>query len=244
MTRTPASAEAILTSGLVALGLADPPLIAGKLMRFGTLLLDANLATNLIGPVDMDKLVVQHFLDSLAPFAAHRFRPPIIDLGSGAGLPGIPVAIAFPRAPVALMEPRRLRADFLRSAVLKLGLENVEVVQTAAESAGRSEARREKAGTVLMRALGKPTVALELGLPLLKRDGELWLYRGRDSEPSKEALEIATLLGGTLVSADHMSVPFLEAERHLWVFRKVSSTPEGYPRRSGIPDRAPLQAVE
>jgi 16S rRNA (guanine527-N7)-methyltransferase len=243
MTQTPASAEAVLTSGLVALKLADVSRIAEALMIYGKLLLDANERTNLIGAVDIDKLVVHHFLDSLAPFALHRFRPPIIDLGSGAGLPGIPVAIAFPRAPITLMEPRRLRAEFLQSAATTLGLNNVEVVRMAAESAGRSELRRERAGAVLMRAIGKPSVALELGLPLLKRDGCLWLYRGRDAVPSKETLDIAALLGGRLISAQHVTVPHLDAERNLWIFRKVTPTPDGYPRRSGVPDRVPIQAA-
>lgn len=242
MTHAEDSAEAVLRSGLETLALPGAAGIAERLMVFAGLLLDANKRTNLMGSVDIDKLVVHHFLDSLAPFSSHRFRPPIVDLGSGAGLPGIPVAIAFPRAPIALIEPRRLRAEFLQSAVATMGLGNVEVVRMAAESAGRSEARRERSGTVLMRAIGKPAVALELGLPLLKRDGQLWLYRGRDAEPSKEALEIAVLLGGSLLSAGLVEVPHLDAERHLWVFRKVTPTPEGYPRRSGVPDRVPIQA--
>jgi 16S rRNA (guanine527-N7)-methyltransferase len=242
MTQTPASAEAVLRSGLAALAFPEAPRIAEQLMIFGGLLLEANQRTNLMGSVDIEKLVVHHFLDSLAPFSSHRFRPPLVDLGSGAGLPGIPVAIAFPRAPIALIEPRRLRAEFLQSAVATMGLENVEVVRTAAESAGRSAVRREKSGTVLMRAIGKPALALELGLPLLKHDGKLWLYRGREAEPTKEMLDIAALLGGSLLSADRVEVPHLEAERHLWVFRKVAPTPEGYPRRSGVPGRVPIQA--
>jgi 16S rRNA (guanine527-N7)-methyltransferase len=242
MTRTPASAEAALKSGLAELAFPEAPRIAEQLMIFGGLLLEANRRTNLMGSVDIDKLVVHHFLDSLAPFSKHRFRPPIVDLGSGAGLPGIPVAIAFPRAPMALIEPRRLRAEFLQSVVAAMGLGNVEVVRIAAESAGRSAARREKSGTVLVRAIGKPAVALELGLPLLKHDGKLWLYRGRDAEPTKEMLAIAASLGGSLLSADRITVPLLDAERHLWVFRKVTPTPEGYPRRSGLPGRVPIQA--
>jgi 16S rRNA (guanine527-N7)-methyltransferase len=242
MTQALATAKGTLNSGLAALAFAEAPRIAEQLMIFGGLLLEANERTNLVGSVDIGKLVVHHFLDSLAPFSAHRFRPPIVDLGSGAGLPGIPVAIAFPRAPVTLIEPRRLRAEFLQSVVAAMGLENVEVVRIAGESAGRSPARREKSGTVLMRAIGKPAIALELGLPLLKHDGKLWLYRGRDPEPTKEILELASLLGGSLTSTDRIEVPHLDAERHLWIFRKVTPTPEGYPRRSGIPDRVSIQA--
>jgi 16S rRNA (guanine527-N7)-methyltransferase len=242
MTGSQESAAADLRSGLDALALPEPSRIADQLMIFAGLLLEANDRTNLMGSVDINKLVAYHFLDSLAPFASHRFRPPIVDLGSGAGLPGIPAAIAFPRAPMTLIEPRRLRAEFLHSEVATMGLENVEVVRMAAESAGRSSERREKSGTVLVRAIGKPAVALELGLPLLKHDGRLWLYRGRDAKPATETLEIAALLGGSLLSAGRVDVPHLEGERHLWVFRKVTPTPEGYPRRSGVPDRVPIQA--
>jgi 16S rRNA (guanine527-N7)-methyltransferase len=242
MTQTLEAAEATLQQGLVELSLPDAPRVAQVLMRYAGLLLEANRRTNLVGAVDLDKLIVHHFLDSLAPFASHRFRPPIVDVGSGAGLPGIPVAIAFPRAPMTLIEPRRLRAEFLESTVTSLGLGNVQIVRSAAESVGRSTLNREHAGTVLMRAIGKPEVALELGLPLLKHSGELWLYRGRDSTPGKQALDVAKLLGGDLASSHRVEVPGLEAERHLWVFRKVTPTPKGYPRRSDTPDRDPIQA--
>lgn len=242
MTQTLEAAEIRLQQGLVALSLPDAPRVARVLTQYAALLLEANQRTNLVGAVDLEKLIAHHFLDSLAPFATRRFRPPMVDVGSGAGLPGIPVAITFPRAPMTLIEPRRLRADFLESTATALGLDNVEIVRTAAESAGRSTARRERAGTVLMRAIGKSEVALELGLPLLKHDGELWLYRGRDAAPGKQTLDVASLLGGALVGSYRVEVPGLEADRHLWVFRKVTPTPKGYPRRSGIPDRDPIQA--
>jgi|SRR5450755_4500050 len=244
MTQSPELAEATLQQGLVALSLPDAPRVARVLMQYAALLLDANKRTNLVGPVDLDKLIVHHLLDSLAPLASRRFRPPIVDVGSGAGLPGIPVAIVYPRASMTLIEPRRLRAEFLESTVRALDLSNVQIVRSAAESVGRSAASREQAGTVLMRAIGKPEVALELGLPLLKHSGELWLYRGRDTAPDKQALDVANLLGGALASSHRIEVPGLEADRHLWVFRKVTPTPKGYPRRSGIPDRDPIRAVK
>ena len=242
MTETVEAAEAKLQKGLATLSLPDAPGVARVLMQFAALLLEANQRTNLVGAVDLDKLIVHHFLDSLAPLATRRFRPPLIDVGSGAGLPGVPIAITFPKASMTLIEPRRLRAEFLESVVATLGLSNVQVVRSAAESVGRAAASREQAGTVLMRALGKPEVALELGLPLLKHSGELWLYRGRDAAPGQPVLDVATLLGGALASCHRVQVPGLEAERHLWVFRKVSPTPNGYPRRSGTPDRTPIQA--
>ena len=242
MTRSRPSAQLELQRGLEALSLPEPARVAPALAQYAELLLEANHRTNLVGAVDFEKLVVNHLLDSLAPFATRRFRPPLVDVGSGAGLPGIPVAITFPKASMTLIEPRRLRAEFLESTKATLRLTNVEIVKGSAESAGRSPERRERAGTVLMRAVGRPEVALELGLPLVKHGGELWLYRGRDSSPSEQAINAADALGGALASSHRVEVPGLDAERHLWVFRKVSPTPKGYPRRSGIPNRDPIQA--
>jgi 16S rRNA (guanine527-N7)-methyltransferase len=236
-------AKSVLLDGLEQLGLTDATRIADTLFEYGRLLLEANLSTNLVGADTIEQLVTQHFLDSLAPLACHRFRPPVVDVGSGAGLPGIPIAIAHPRAELMLMEPRRLRAEFLRSVVTALGLANVTVLQGTAESAGRLTLRREQASTVMMRAIGKPAVAVELGLPLLKHGGELWLYRGRDADPEPAVVAAAAFLGGDFVSSQPVHVPFLAAQRHLWVFRKVRPTPKGYPRRSGIPDRSPLPMV-
>src|SRR4029077_688576 len=119
----------VLLEGLEQLALADAPRIADKLLEYGRLLLEANRTTNLVGADYLDQLVAQHFLDSLAPLASQRFRPPIVDVGSGAALPGIRIGIAYTSADVMLMEPRRLRAEFLRSVVLLLGLDKVTVVQ-------------------------------------------------------------------------------------------------------------------
>ena len=228
-----------LSEGLGRLGFAAAGEKADKLVAFGNHLLEASRSTSLVGAKTLDDLVVKHFLDSLAPLAGLALKAPIIDVGSGAGLPGIPVAIAFPDFDVVLMEPRRKRFDFLCAAVERCALGNAAPLRATAETAGRG-AWRERAGTVLMRAIGRVPVALELGLPLLARRGKLVLYRGREGEPSPAELGVARLLGGRFEGSRAVDVPLLEAERRVWTFAKVGVTPAGYPRRSGIPDKEPL----
>jgi 16S rRNA (guanine527-N7)-methyltransferase len=235
-----AAASGTLTEGLQKLGFADASAIARRLIRYGELVLEANASTNLSGARTMADLVSHHFLDSLAPLAGAKLRAPIVDAGSGAGLPGIPYALAHEHARVVLIEPRRLRAEFLSSAVVSLKIgDRVTVLKSTCETAGRSSASRERAGTVLMRAIAKPARALELGAPLLQVGGDLFLYRGRESVPSAEETAVGEACGVVLREHRSVSVPHLDAHRHIWVFRKVRKTPEGYPRASGTPPRPP-----
>jgi 16S rRNA (guanine527-N7)-methyltransferase len=229
---------ATLTEGLQELGFSEASSIAQRLIRYGEILLEANASTNLSGARTMADLVSHHFLDSLAPLAGSRLRSPVVDAGSGAGLPGIPCALADGHLRVLLIEPRRLRAEFLVSAVARLNIaDRVTILKSTCETAGRSSAWREKAGTVLMRAVARPVVALELGAPLVKVGGDLTLYRGRESAPSPEELAFAETCCLVLTETRRVAVPHLEAQRHVWVFRKVRKTPEGYPHPSGGPPR-------
>jgi len=228
------AAPGMLIEGLQALGLSDASAIAQRLTRYGEMLLAANALTNLSGAHTMADLVTHHFLDSIAPLSGAKLRSPIVDAGSGAGLPGIPYALAHEEARVVLIEPRRLRAAFLSEAVVGLNIgDRVTVLKSTCEAAGRSSASRERAGAVLMRAIAKPTKALELGAPLLQLGGDLFLYRGREPEPAADELAAAADCGLALREHKRVTVPHLEAERHIWVFRKVRKTPEGYPQPRG-----------
>lgn len=169
---------------------------------------------------------------------------PVVDVGSGGGFPGIPIALAFPGLALTLFEPRKKRAVFLHSAVDFLKLASVTVEQTTAQTAGRG-AWRGRARTVITRAVGKPLVAIELGLPLLAMGGSLVMYVGRQALPSAEECQKAVDLGGSLTEARVVDVPYLTAKRHVWVFEKSAETPEDYPRRSGVPPRKePMFPVE
>ena len=228
-----------IRTGLLALGVPNPSRVAEKLLAYAELVLDWNKRTNLVGAKGLDELAVSHFLDSLAPVVGLPLRNPVMDIGSGAGLPGIVVAAAYPERNVILLEPRAKRAQFLKHAIQELGLENAVVEPVRAETAARSR-WRETAGTVLIRAVAKPRVAMEYGLPLLRKGGRLALYIGRRGEPERDELAVLKLLGGAFEEARVVKVPYLQAARHVWIIRKAGVTPAGYPRRSGVPERRPL----
>jgi 16S rRNA (guanine527-N7)-methyltransferase len=231
------SAAAIrLEAGLQQLGFENADVLAKRLLAFADLLLAANQRTNLVGAKSPDELVATHFLDSLAPLAGLALAEPIVDVGSGAGLPGIPAALAWPERRLVLLEPRSKRAHFLKEAVAALHMRNVEVLQANAESAGRGAWRR-RAGTVLVRALAKPERALELALPLLKHKGVAVLYQGRASTPSEPEQAAMHKLGGRLLEARRVAVPYLDAQRHVWLIEKRG--PAKRARQRSKPARVP-----
>jgi 16S rRNA (guanine527-N7)-methyltransferase len=206
-----------LRAGLGAI-LGAPPAGAAQLLeRFCRLLLAANAETNLTGATDLEQLVL-HTLDSLAPLPLIELRSVVVDLGSGAGFPGIPAAIAFPGLSFALVEPRTKRVGFLRTAVSSLELTNVEVIKA---SAPRVSFAGSKASTVLARALAAAPRAVELGLSLLKVGGVLLLYAGRASKPDEESSLAANHFGGSEIAVVPVEVPYLFKHRHAWILRKI-----------------------
>ena len=213
-----ASAER-LESGLAALGIARPHDVAARLVEYAGLLLEANVKTNLVGVKTLDGLIAKHLLDSLAPLAGIELAQPVVDLGSGAGLPGIPAAIAWPELRFILVEPRTKRAAFLQRSVERLALRNVSVEQKTAQSAARL-GMAAHAGTVLARALAKPQRVSALALPLLRPGGKLVLYQGRRAKPAKSDLKAIAACGGKLLEARRVSVPYLNGQRHAWVIAR------------------------
>jgi 16S rRNA (guanine527-N7)-methyltransferase len=211
-----------LETGLQQLGFENADALAQQLLQFADVLLAANQRTNLVGTKSADELMVKHFLDSLAPLAGLAFHGPIVDVGSGAGLPGIPAALAWPQHTFVLLEPRAKRAEFLKEAVAALALRNAEIVKASAESAGHG-AWRGRFGTALVRALAKPEEALALALPLLRRGGSLVLYQGRASRPSPHIHDVIRQLGARLKHARPVTVPHLDAARHVWIIEKTRS---------------------
>jgi 16S rRNA (guanine527-N7)-methyltransferase len=216
-----ADAKEILETGLRTLKIPRVDIVCAKLLEFADLLLAENQRTNLTGARDLKGLVREHFLDSLAPLALLDLRPPIVDVGSGAGFPGIPAAIAHPDKEFVLLEPRAKRAAFLESAAKRLGLENVSVVKSSALGPGAAPVLG-KAGTVLMRAVAEPGAALALGLPLLRPGGRLVMYEGRAARPSAELRKVAKR-GGADIEPRAVRVPSLEAVRHAWIVRKAKA---------------------
>jgi len=209
-----------LEAGLRTLAIPHAAVVTAKLIEFGKLLLEENKRTNLTGAHSIDGLINEHFLDSLAPLQFVDLTQPVIDVGSGAGFPGIPAAIAFPKKKVVLLEPRAKRAEFLSLIAYKLGLENLSVIKSSARGPGASPLTG-KAGTVLMRAVAQPAIAFGLGLPLLRAGGHLVLYEARAARATSEDRRAAAAAGGGDLLIRRVLVPGFSAIRHVWLVRKM-----------------------
>lgn len=189
---------------------------------------------------DPERAIDVHLADALVALEleATRSARTIADIGSGAGFPGMPLAIAMPESQVRLVESQARKCAFLRRAASAAGIENVRTVQL------RAEVWREGADdndAVLARALASQPVVLEYAAPLLRRGGMLIDWRGRrDASEELSALRAAAELGMERVEVRHVQ-PFPAAEdRHLHVFVKAAETPPRFPRRPGIARKRPL----
>ena len=232
-----------LQTGAAELGLNLETEQLERFSRFVRWLYKENAKHNLVGTTDPEVILVRHILDSLSvagqlnvPSGAH-----VLDIGSGAGLPGIPLAIALPETRFTLMDTSRKRTNFLRSFVDASGLENIEVARARAEEAAREPKWRESFDGVVARAVAPLPTLIEYALPFLKTGGRLVAQRGPKAPEEVVAAERAVheLRGGP-PEIVKVRVPYLDAERRLVIIEKVGPTPDRYPRRTGVPLKRPL----
>jgi len=197
---------------------------------------------NLTSVTGEANIVNFHFRDSLALLAFNEFAEAdrIVDVGSGAGFPGLPLAIACPEKSFTLLEARSRKCGFIDDAVDLLELHNVRSLQSRAEEAAGG-VYRDYFDLAVARAVGSLPVVLEYVLPLLKTGGSALLQRGnREDGDESSAATVARLLGGRLEKIEP-SYPYPGSKNlHVWVFSKTMATPKRFPRRSGIAKKRPL----
>jgi 16S rRNA (guanine527-N7)-methyltransferase len=217
-------------------GVATPPgrrLLLERYLALVTQWSDRLRLTGVRTPEERARVLV---LDALTLLPLLPARGKLIDLGSGAGSPGIPIAITQPQLHVVLVEASRKKAGFLQVVSRELALANVEVVNARAEALGRDPLHRERYDALTARALAHVRVLAEYALPLLRVGGVAAFPKGRDAvEEVASASRALALLGGEA----GVQMPPL-ARFAVVVVRKVAPTPEVYPRRAGVPTRRPL----
>jgi 16S rRNA (guanine527-N7)-methyltransferase len=202
---------------------------------------------NVIGTKDFGEILHRHVLDSLSCllFTPLKNARKVGDIGSGGGLPGIPLAVALPDAEVTLFESTGKKAEFLRYAVEELGLANVRVVNARIEESARDEDHRGRYEICTARALARLSVVSEYSMPLLRRGGRMVAMKGRvDADEWTEGERALETLGGRV--SEQIQVHYLpdieQRERRLVLLEKSEETPGVYPRRTGTPARSPLGA--
>ena len=214
------------------------------LARYEQELVDWNSRVNLTAIHSSQEIRTKHFLDSLTCLLAFRDIPPerLIDVGTGAGFPGIPLKILYPKMQLTLLESVGKKVDFCHHIVRTLNLTNVEVVQDRAEVLGQSPAHREKYDWAVARAVAILPVLAEYLLPLVRVGGGMLAMKGESGPAEAHAAEHAMrVLGGHLRQLVPVTLPGVVEERYLVVVDKVAATPNSYPRRVGQPAKKPLK---
>ena len=232
----------ILAAGARALGLDLTPAQLDQFARYQAMLLDWNTRINLTAIAAPEDVQRKHFLDSLTCLAV---LPPgalrLIDVGSGAGFPGLPLLLARPELSVTLLEATGKKVKFMEHVVAELGLTGVRIVNARAEEAGRDPAERERYDWAVARAVAPLPELAEYLLPLVRVGGCALAQKGRDAAAEAEgAARALKRLGGRLAEVRRVFVPDLEDERALIVVEKVTPTPKQYPRRPGEPRKNPI----
>lgn len=206
-------------------------------------LIDWNTRFNLTAIRDPQEIHVKHFLDSLTCLMALRETPfdRLIDVGTGAGFPGIPIKIIYPKMQLTLVESVGKKAEFCRHVVNILDLKRVEVVQDRAENLGQNPSYREQYDWAVARAVAILPVLAEYLLPLVRVGGNMLAMKGESGPAEAHSAERALrVLGGHLRQLLPVALPGVAEERYLVVIDKVAATPKGYPRNVGVPARRPL----
>ncbi len=200
-----------------------------------------NSRMNLTAVRDIPGIYIRHFLDALRCALAWGSVPDsLIDIGSGAGFPGIPLKLVYPALALTLVESVGKKATFLEHMVTRLDLDNVTILPQRVELVGHNPARREQYDVVTARAVAEVRVLLEYGLPLLRCGGYLLAPKGADVQAEIDRAQSALItLGGHVRSIEPVDLPGLEP-RTLVVVQKIAPTPPQYPRAVGIPAHRPL----
>ena len=234
-----------LSAGVEKLGLRLSPRQLEQFDIYYQELIDWNQRVNLTTITDYEDVQIRHFLDSLTVTLAwqqqNKVELRLIDVGTGAGIPGIPLKILLPNIKLVLLEATAKKAAFLHHLKHKLGLDNVEIVVGRAEEIAHLSQYRERFDVALSRAVAPLPTLVELTLPFCAIGGSFIAQKkgAIDQEISKAAKAIS-LLGGNLRQVKRIDLEEFTDEHQLVIIDKVSPTPELYPRRPGIPSKKPL----
>ena len=208
-------------------------------------LIDWNSRHNLTAIEDPEQIRIKHFLDSLTCLHVMDDIPleDVVDVGTGAGFPGIPLKIVKPETRLTLIESVGKKARFCQHIVSILGLEDVEVIHDRVETVGRKSEYRQRYKWAIARAVAVLPTLVEYLLPLLRISGTMIAMKGEDAPAEAHDAEFATsIMGGHFRKLCNITLPGVAEERYLVLIDKIASTPDTYPRRVGIPRKRPLKS--
>lgn len=214
-----------------------------QFIKFYEMLVEWNKVMNLTGITEYDEVVMKHFVDSLSIVKVNGFDnvTSIIDVGTGAGFPGIPLKIVFPKIKITLLDSLNKRIKFLNAVIDELELENIETIHGRAEDFSKKEDYREQYDLCVSRAVANLATLSEYCLPYVKEDGYFLPYKSGDiKEEAANSKKAVKILGGSIEDIISFEIPDTDMARTILKIHKTKATPKRFPRKAGLPTKEPI----
>lgn len=211
-----------------------------KFYNYMELLLQWNNNINLTSITDPKEIILKHFIDSLTIQKYIEQNKKMIDVGTGAGFPGIPISIVNNNIDITLLDSLNKRIIFLEEVIKELDIKNIQSIHARAEEFGKNKEHREKYEIATSRAVAPLNVLLEYLLPLVKIDGICICMKGSNIEEINEAKRSLEILGGKIEKIEEFLLPDSDIKRNIIIIKKIKQTPLKYPRKAGIPKKEPI----
>ncbi|MBR1477261.1 MAG: 16S rRNA (guanine(527)-N(7))-methyltransferase RsmG [Lachnospiraceae bacterium] len=232
-----------LLSDLEALGISIDDEKLSQLMKYYEMLIETNKVMNLTAITEFDDVMKKHFVDSLSIVKTDVFKEEasLIDIGTGAGFPGLVLKIVFPALKVTLLDSLNKRINFLNSVIEELNLKNIEAIHGRAEELAKNSKYREQYDLCVSRAVANMSTLSEYCLPFVSIGGYFIPYKSEKiSEELNAAKKALLLLGGSLKEQVEFMLPASDIYRNLVVVKKEKPSPKKFPRKAGMPAKEPL----
>lgn len=206
------------------------------------LLIEWNEKMNLTAIVEPNEIILKHFIDSITILKEIDNNSKIIDVGTGAGFPGVPLSIMNPTLKITLADSLNKRLIFLQEVINQLGLRNIEIIHARAEELGQSKKYREDFDVATSRAVANLSTLSEYLIPLVKKGGKIISMKaGGAQEEIETAKKAIKILGGRIERIEEFKLPQTEIDRTIILIKKEECTPNKYPRKAGIPNKDPIK---